>query len=112
MHHGDKSSILASTSECGQRLMIAKDSRLVRIGVLGCGPIAQFAHLDACRKARNARLYAICDAAQDLRDRMSAVHEPEAVYAEYEAMLADEKVDAVIVAVADVFHVEATCRAL
>ncbi len=37
---------------------MTKDDRLLRIGVLGCGPIAQFAHFDACRKARNAELYA------------------------------------------------------
>jgi predicted dehydrogenase len=92
--------------------MVAKDSRLVRIGVLGCGPISQFAHFDACRKARNARLYALCDVAQELRERMAAVHEPEAVYADYEQMLADDKVDAVIVAVADPFHVEDARRAI
>ena len=42
-------------------MAINKESRLLRIGVLGCGPIAQFAHFDACRKAGNAELYAICD---------------------------------------------------
>jgi len=35
-----------------------KESRLLRIGVLGCGPISQIAHFEACRKARNAELYA------------------------------------------------------
>jgi predicted dehydrogenase len=43
-----------------------KEPRLLRVGVLGCGPISQFAHLEACRKARNAELYAICDLAEDL----------------------------------------------
>ena len=53
--------------------MPAKDDRL-RIGVLGCGPIAQAAHFEACVKARNAELYAICDVADDLRERMAATH--------------------------------------
>ncbi|MBI4324455.1 MAG: gfo/Idh/MocA family oxidoreductase, partial [Chloroflexi bacterium] len=43
-----------------------KDSRLLRLGILGCGPISQIAHFDAVRKARNAELYAICDVAPDL----------------------------------------------
>ena len=43
--------------------MIEKEARRLRVGVLGCGPIAQFAHLEACAKARNADLYAVCDAA-------------------------------------------------
>ena len=78
--------------------MITKDDRCLEIGVLGCGPIAQFAHFDACRKARNAELYAICDLADDLRERMAAVHQPRVAYADYDAMLADPEVDAVIIA--------------
>lgn len=84
----------------------------IRIGVLGCGPIAQFAHFDACRKARNAQLYAICDLADDLRERMAAVQEPKVAYSEYEAMLADRDVEAVIIAIADQFHVAAAVMAL
>ena len=43
--------------------MITKDTRCLRIGVLGCGPIAQFAHFDACRKAQECRVV------RDLRRR-------------------------------------------
>ena len=57
--------------------MPTKDSRTLRVGVLGCGPIAQAAHFEACTKARNADLYAICDVADDLRERMAATHAPE-----------------------------------
>jgi predicted dehydrogenase len=92
--------------------MIEKDARRLRIGVLGCGPIAQFAHLDACRKARNAELYAICDVADDLRERMAAVHQPDVVCRDYATMLADPHVEAVVVAIADPFHVDAARRAL
>src|SRR5437588_200345 len=82
-----------------------KESRLLRLGVLGCGPIAQFAHFDACRKARNVELYAICDLAEDLLEKMAAVHEPRVTYRGYEQMLADPQVEAVLVATADQFHV-------
>jgi predicted dehydrogenase len=92
--------------------MNSSDHRTVKIGVLGCGPIAQSAHLDACRKANNAELYALCDAAADLRERMAAIHSPSAVYGDYGAMLADEQVDAVIVATADDFHVDAARTAV
>ena len=92
--------------------MIAKDERCLRIGVLGCGPIAQFAHLEACRKAKNAELYAICDLADDLRERMAAVHQPKVSYRDYDQMLADPLVDAVIIAIADQFHVPAASKAL
>jgi predicted dehydrogenase len=89
-----------------------KDSRLLRIGILGCGPIAQFAHFDACRKARNAELYAICDVADDLLAKMTAVHEPRVTYRSLDAMLADPQVEAIIVAVADQYHVPLALQVL
>ena len=92
--------------------MIVKDDRCVWIGVLGCGPIAQFAHFDACRKSGNAELYAICDLADDLRGRMAAIHEPVVDYSDYDAMLANPKVKAVIIAIADQFHVAAAVKAI
>ncbi|MDP4299992.1 Gfo/Idh/MocA family protein [Leptothrix discophora] len=89
-----------------------KDDRLLRVGVLGCGPIAQAAHFESCTKARNAELHAICDVAEDLRQRMAATHAPRRQYGDYAAMLADPEVDAVIVATSDAFHVPAAIQAL
>jgi predicted dehydrogenase len=92
--------------------MPEKADRLLRVGVLGAGPIAQFAHLESCVKARNAELYAICDAAPDLLARMQATWEPRKAYADYDAMLADPELEAVIVATSDAFHVPAAVKAL
>lgn len=55
--------------------MALKESRLLRVGVLGCGPIAQAAHVGACRRACNAELYAICDMAENLLERMAVLHQ-------------------------------------
>ncbi|NJM84622.1 MAG: Gfo/Idh/MocA family oxidoreductase [Tabrizicola sp.] len=92
--------------------MPAKDQRLLRVGVLGCGPIAQAAHFEACTKARNAALHAICDVADDLRDRMAATHAPTRSFSDYDAMLADPDLEAVVIATSDAFHVPAALRAL
>jgi predicted dehydrogenase len=86
--------------------------RQLRIGVLGAGPIAQFAHLEAIRKANNAELYAICDQAEDLLARVAAVHAPRTTYSDYAAMLADSDLEAVVIATADPFHVPAARQAL
>jgi len=91
---------------------LKKEDRLLRIGVLGCGPISQIAHFDACRKARNAELYAICDIAPDLLGKMAEVHEPRATYLSFAAMLADPQVEAVIIGVADAFHVPLSLQAI
>ena len=88
------------------------DERRLRVGVLGCGPIAQFAHLDACNRARNTTLYAICDVAEDLVERMSAVHRPTTSYNRADDLLADPNVEAVVIAVADQFHVDLCHQAL
>lgn len=84
----------------------------LNIGVLGCGPIAQAGHFESCTKAANARLYAICDVATDLRERMAATHAPEKSYGDYAEMLADPALDAVIIATSDAFHVPASIMAL
>lgn len=92
--------------------MAGKQNRRLRIGVLGCGQIAQAAHFESCAKAANADLHAICDVAEDLRARMAATHAPKVAYADYDEMLADPDVEAVIIATSDAFHVPAATRAL
>jgi predicted dehydrogenase len=91
---------------------MCEEQRVLRVGVLGAGQISQAAHFEACRKANNAELYAICDVAEDLLERMFAVHAPRKAYADYDAMLADPDVDAIIIAIADQFHAPMALRAL
>jgi predicted dehydrogenase len=92
--------------------MTETNQRRLRVGVLGAGQIAQAAHLEAARKAHNAELYALCDAAEDLLEPVAAVHRPRVTYTDYAQMLADPNVDAVIVAIADQFHVPMALNAL
>ncbi len=92
--------------------MAKKEERLLRVGVLGAGQIAQAAHFESCTKAKNAELFAICDVAEDLRERMALTHGARKTYADYNKMLADPEVDAVIIATSDAFHVPASLRAL
>src|SRR5579872_3794316 len=92
--------------------MSKKDERRIRVGVLGAGQIAQAAHFESCVKARNADLEAICDVADDLRERMTIAHGARKSYADYDQMLADPEIDAVIIATADAFHVPASLKAL
>ncbi len=89
-----------------------KDPRLLRLGILGCGPISQIAHFDAVRKARNAELYAICDVADDLRQKMAVIHAPRATYRNYADMLADPQVEGVVIGVADQYHVPLAFQAI
>jgi predicted dehydrogenase len=92
--------------------MTETSERQLRVGVLGAGQIAQAAHLEADRKARNTELYALCDAAEDLLETVAATHRPRVTYTDYDQMLADPEVDAVVVAIADQFHVPMALKAL
>ena len=96
----------------GQWALETTQSRKLNVGILGCGPIAQAAHFESAAKAKNAELYAICDLADDLRDRMAATHAPKKSFASYDEMLADPELDAVVIATADAFHVAASIAAL
>jgi len=89
-----------------------KETRLLRLGILGCGPIAQIAHFDAAQKARNIELTAICDVADDLRDRMAALHQPRFAYRDFDEMLSDIRIEAVLIGVADQFHVPLALKAI
>jgi len=93
-------------------MAMKKESRLLCVGVLGCGPISQMAHFDACRKARNAMLYAVCDKAEDLVAHAVATHQPKIAYHKFDDMLSDPRVEAVIIAVADQYHVALARRAV
>ena len=84
----------------------------IRIGILGCGPIAQLAHLESVQKGRNVVLAAVCDRDQGLAVRFGRHYDAQRIYNDYDAMLTDDAVDAVIVATADAFHVSACRQAL
>jgi len=98
--------------EEGKRMAKKSDGRRLRVGVLGCGPIAQAAHLESAAKARNVDLYAICEVADDLRERMACAYSPQKTYRDYDEMLSDPDLEAVVIATADAFHVSASLAAL
>jgi predicted dehydrogenase len=50
--------------------------------------------------------------ADDLRARMAAVHDPQVSYRDFDEMLADPKVEAIVVAVSDQFHVPLALKAI
>lgn len=92
--------------------MCRKEDRLIKVGILGCGMICQAAHFESALKARNVQLYAICDVAEDLLARMSHMYGSKKIYKDYEEMLKDEEVEAIIIGVSDQFHVQCARRAL
>ena len=67
----------------------------IRIGVIGCGYIAQADHLPAATRLPNCRLVAVADASEERARRAAEVFGAERWFADYRDLLALEDVDAV-----------------
>ena len=89
-----------SASRAGRDdLMTAtREDRQLRIGVLGAGQIAQAAHFEACRRGPRTPSCTRSATSPRIFAEMAALHQPRKSYRDYDAMLADPEVDAVIVA--------------
>ncbi|MDH4277883.1 MAG: Gfo/Idh/MocA family oxidoreductase, partial [Acidimicrobiia bacterium] len=73
------------------------DVQPLGVGILGCGPIAQLAHLASVQKGRNVVLAAVCDRDVELAQRFGHQYDAEKIHTDFDDMLADEAVEAVIV---------------
>jgi predicted dehydrogenase len=79
-------------------------SRKLKVGLLGCGAIAQIAHLPALCKAENVEFTAICDVAEDLLNAMADRYSVADCYTDHHTFLDRADIDAVLLPVADGFH--------
>lgn len=84
----------------------------LRLGLLGCGPIAQFAHLPALEKARGVELAAICDASPGLLDRVGDRFAVPERFTSYGDLLDLADIEAVLIAASDPFHVPLALQAI
>jgi len=86
--------------------------KILHVGLLGCGAIAQIAHIPAALRAKGVHLTALCDGAKDLLEKVGRKSGVERLYTDFSEMLADEQVQAVIIAAPDAFHVPLAIQAL
>jgi predicted dehydrogenase len=82
----------------------------LRLGVIGCGRIAQVAHLPAVAKAESVELCAVCDTSPHLANAMAERYGV-AAHVDVPGLLGD-RIDAVLVAVPDRFHAPVVMQAL
>src|SRR5262249_50575703 len=84
----------------------------IRLGVIGCGPITLNAHSDAIAKAGNIHLEAIADRDAELLAAMQERLKPARAYRDGEELINDPRIDLVLIAVHDRFHVPLVRKAL
>jgi predicted dehydrogenase len=85
---------------------------VVRIGLLGCGTIAQFAHVPALMRAQGIQFAAICDGGSDLLETIGAQAGVTNLFTDFGAFLEKGDIDAVLIAVPDEFHLPLSRQAL
>ncbi|MFC4948692.1 Gfo/Idh/MocA family protein [Pseudonocardia sp. GCM10023141] len=76
----------------------------VRVALVGCGRIAQVAHLPALEKANGIELVAVCDPSEHVALAVAARYGIDAVHIEAKEVFADPGVEAVLIAAPDRFH--------
>ena len=84
----------------------------VRLALIGCGRIAQVAHLPALEKAESVQLVAVSDPSKDVADAVARRYGISSADTDHAQVFADESVEAVIVAAPDRFHYAITAEAL
>jgi len=78
----------------------------IRIGVIGCGSIAEIAHFPSIKKLPEAELVAVCDINEETAKNTCIKWETKAYYTDYNKMLSKADLDAVVIATPNVFHHE------
>jgi len=83
----------------------------VKLGLLGCGRIAEIVHVPILARLHTARLVAAADASAERRAWIATCEPHVRVVPTWEALLQDPNVEAVIIALPTAVHAEAACAA-
>ncbi|MDE0504747.1 MAG: Gfo/Idh/MocA family oxidoreductase, partial [Candidatus Poribacteria bacterium] len=69
----------------------------VRMGVVGCGSIAEIAHLPSITKRKEARLVAVCDRDEEQANAAAAKWGAERHFTDHRAMFDHANLDGVVI---------------
>ncbi len=86
----------------------------IRIGIIGAGAVTQMGHLPAFKSLSRAELVALCDQDEEKLWLLSKKHKIPKAYMDYEKLVSDKAIDAVVIASPNYLHlpmVEAACSA-
>ena len=83
----------------------------LRVGIIGCGTIGAV-HAQAAAASDQIELVAVADVQRELAEKTAAAHTVETVYSSGAELLADARVEAVVLALPAVFRIELGIQAL
>jgi predicted dehydrogenase len=76
----------------------------IRIAIVGAGAVSDYHHVPAIRLDPRAELVGVCDASRDLLEKRRAEWDCENITTDFEAICADPKIDAIIIATPNFTH--------
>lgn len=81
-------------------------NNILNIAVIGCSPMGAL-HMKGVDAAEGARLYAICDTAEEqIKARLEEGFKPEKTCLDYRELLSDENIDAAVIVTPDKCHLD------
>lgn len=86
------------------------ESKKLRVGVVGCGEIAQVAHLPLLQELPNFEVTALCDLSEKILNYLGEIYRIKNLYTDYHDLVKSDNVDVVLVANKD--HAPITLAAL
>lgn len=84
----------------------------IRVGIIGCGGIAQNAHIPGYQRIENVKVVACCDVVEAVAKSAAEKFSIPRHYTDYSTMLMKEDLDAVSVCTPNALHKEPTIMAL
>ncbi|MGQ9701001.1 MAG: Gfo/Idh/MocA family protein [bacterium] len=84
----------------------------INIGIVGCGAHAQIAHLPVFKKQRDCNLVAICDTDFRKLDYLSEKYSIPKKYQDFQEILKDGDIDALVISTPNYLHAPMTISAL
>jgi predicted dehydrogenase len=77
----------------------------INLGMIGCGSIAQFAHLPAIQKSNSCNLVALCDISEISLKALAWKYNVPFTYTDYKELLCNPEIDAVLITAPDAYHI-------
>lgn len=94
--------------------MSVNNERIVRVGIIGCGGIANGKHMPSLAKLKNVQMVAFCDIVRERAEKAAKDYgtEDAKVYTDYRELLEDKTIEVVHVCTPNKSHADITVDAL
>ncbi|MBL4884705.1 MAG: Gfo/Idh/MocA family oxidoreductase [Planctomycetaceae bacterium] len=84
----------------------------IRIGIVGAGQNTLTRHIPGLQKIANVELYGVCNQHEESTQKVAKEHGISQTYSDWKDLIADDRIDAVVIGTWPNLHCEISCAAL